>query len=113
MKKNNLTYIILTCLLTACTESNIKGTEDIEVVPINLNNISDINELVDKIEMIPLETTHQSIVDGIKKIMYASKDSLFFILDKSNVISVFSETGKFCNNSENLIGNGPNNIILL
>lgn len=107
MKKINLVYIISICFLIACTNSNLKGTEEIEVVSVNLNKNSDINELVDKIEMIPLETTRQSLVDGIKKIMYARKDSLFLILDKRNVISVFTETGKFCNNSEDLIGNGP------
>lgn len=106
--KRIIYFIVLASLFVACVRSHReKKTGKMEVVPVNMNRTSTTNNIIDKIEMIPLETTDQSLIDGVRKIMYAEEEGLFLVVDKRNVISIFTDAGEFYANSESLMGDAP------
>ena len=77
----------------------------------NINKIEtpSMYDLFSKIEIIPLETTKESLIKEISKLVFY--DNKYYILDYPlSKIFVFDEMGKFLFNIDNR-GNGPNEYV--
>lgn len=96
--------IMTISFLLSCTPVKNK---DIEIIPIDLDEISTNCTMIKKIDLIPLETSEKGLIDEIRKIMYIPDLKKFVIKDKNNVISIFTEDGFFCLNSQDLMGDAP------
>jgi hypothetical protein len=80
-----------------------------EKIPVDISNISlnNLNDIFEKIELIPLETKDsESLIGRIDQFIYV-KDRYFILRDVHQRIFVFDEKGVFISNSSKMIGTGP------
>lgn len=93
-------YIFITMLLFACSNEKTNGT--VEVQKIDLSDLSftsslKLSSFAESVEVIPLETTSQSLIGEIRKIYY--RNGRYYMLVTSGLSNaralVFSEQGKF------------------
>lgn len=101
--------------LLSCRQTNKYTNSDVDVININVDNISEYIDLSPIIEdnatIVQLETTDDCLISEIKKVVYHS-DNLF-VSDKLNQkIYRFSSSGSFLN-SIGKIGNGPGEYVSL
>ncbi len=98
MKLNRLLYIVLSLILTvACSKETQKKKNNEKVKIINFTDLEykEFSIKPEKIQFVDLETIENSLVGDITKIVI--RDSLLFVLDKNNNLSVFNLEGKFLN----------------
>lgn len=91
-----LTYFFSLLLITACSSSGYDTHGGVEIDLIALDRHVESNIRLDSLTYIPLETTGESLLESISKIIF--KNQKFYILDNqqgNNGLFVFSETGKF------------------
>ncbi len=108
MRQNRLLYIIVLLLIltAACSKETQKKKNNEKVKTINFTDLEykEFTIKPEKIQFIDLETTENSLVGDITKIVI--RDSLLFVLDKNNNLFVFNLEGKFLNRIGH-IGQGP------
>jgi hypothetical protein len=102
--------IIFTMLIFSCKneKKNIEET-NVEEISIDMSDISkvNLNDLFEKIELTPLETTNtESLIGSINQMIYV-KDKYFIFKDQMQQILVFDNTGTFVANSSKRFGAGP------
>ncbi len=102
--KNILLYTALCVTITSCATAI---EENVERIPVNLGSTSNQKGFIKEIEMIPLETSNEILIDRIKEIISIPEDSSFIIVDKRNLISIFGENGRFYANSQKIKGDAP------
>lgn len=96
-------YILLCIAAFGCSESNTAeqeniGTASAEVMEIELKDMERQlidSSLVKSVTYIPLETTAESLIGEVDKLLY--KNGQYFVIDKSTSksIFVFNEEGKY------------------
>lgn len=116
MKKTIVSLISVAILLCSCSKKEHREQiTTFEKVTVDMKQIvtGTMNELFDKIELLPLETTDSVLVGNILSYIYV-KDKYHIVVDRRFVINVFDTNGKCIGNSGNVIGNGPEeyNILL-
>ena len=82
-----VSLITLSILICACSVNNKNLPDGIEVIPVEIDEVSqDASSFLEKIEIVPLETTHLSFIDVIKSSTIKVRIYLQFI----PVIKLFS-----------------------
>lgn len=78
------------------------------MIPVDIHNVShDASSFIEKIEIVPLETTDASLVGSFRKTMYDKNMDIYAILNKNQVVSTFSGNGSFIATSKDIKGEGP------
>ena len=107
---NYINYIILTlCLFfISCNKQKIQDA-NITSVSIDLEKCKDLKleNFVEKMEIIPLETDSFCLLDQYDKIIYYEDIETYLIIDKQQIVSLFNKEGKFIANSSRCRGKGP------
>lgn len=109
MKK--LFYLLLIICMISCNgRQNNKASKPTETIPVDLsiNETSKMNEVIEKIELIPLQTDTNCLVSAYDKVEYSKELDMYMLLDKRMVVSLFGGDGTFLGDSKNHIGDGPN-----
>ena len=110
MKNTQITFICLYLfLIFGCSEKLDKRDINALIVNINPDQAAPLklNSWVKRIDVIPLETTKESVLTGCYKII--DFNSRFYIQDqRQHTIFVFSNAGKFVFSTKHLKGKGPN-----
>jgi hypothetical protein len=109
MNTRTILFIAFLLIFGGCKQNKSQETDDsgINIKVGSENYLDQVNysSIFDKVEYVKLETTEESLIGSISKIMYAKNQ--FFILDKQQrALLVFSDTGKFLWKI-NKQGNGP------
>jgi hypothetical protein len=105
-------YIIaISILLTfiSCRNFNSKKTTPENILRIEISGkvSSEVSDILERIEIIPLVTDSASILDPYATVRYCKENNLLLILDYKMVLSLFKGDGSFIANSRDLIGQGP------
>ena len=111
-KNYNYFIVILFALLSSisCTRSARDFDKGSNIIGVDLDTIQyqpSIKDLFEKVEIIPLETKKESIIEsssGLKHQVY--KDRHYILSTKQNKLFVFERKGSFVKTIEK-IGNGP------
>ena len=85
--------------------NSITGTEI--CIDMSSSKKIDMNTIIEKIELIPLETNDSSLIGNLNNILYI-KDRYFMTFDRRFRIIVFDQEGNYVSNSKNAEGQGPN-----
>lgn len=105
-----ISYIILSlCLLfISCNEQKIQDT-NITSISIDLEECKDLKleNFVEKMEIIPLETDSFCLLDQYDKITYYEDIETYLIIDRQQIVSLFDKNGEFIANSSTCRGKGP------
>jgi hypothetical protein len=108
----NICIVLIFFLLTSCIGQKKEKKKSINSKPIVELNISnelfdenkDYSSLVGSIEVIKLETNVNSLIGGIRKVVF--QNNRFYILDGSQVLYLFNEIGNYLNKLDKR-GKGP------
>ena len=108
-KKIIFTSIFIGLNLLSCNSKKEEYDSEIEIIPVNLNRIESapMTEIIEKIEIIPLETNDDCLISMYSKVVYYKEIELFVIVDNKNVVFLFTKEGKFVTNSKHAQGLGP------
>lgn len=94
-------YFLVLSLITGC----VRSTAPAERLCCDIGSAETMDLPLSGVKYIPLETTDESLVGRIKKVIY--HDHLFFIYDKSwESVFVFVDDGSFVQKIDRM-GNGP------
>lgn len=107
-----LYIIILACFISCKTE--MANEKPLTQVSIDLSTANPINlELIcSQIELIPLETTKESLISSPGRIILYNNH--FYIRDRvQHILFKFDVNGRFCLSSKNLKGEGPGKYLSL
>jgi hypothetical protein len=114
MKKfKNLIYLFLV-FVVSCHDNKKETDGAIETLSIDVDKISavDFSELFTEIEIVPLETSEESLLGNSIKYAYNEKLNCYFIFDRQQeTLFCFDENGKFQFSSAHLKGSGPGEYI--
>jgi len=108
MTQKFLTVLSVVLLFTACNSRNEGDIEKI-IVDLGKTRIEKLEDIIEKIDTISLETTPTSLIGSITK-TFLCNDKIFIWDSKQNKLSVFSEKGAFLNNI-GMKGRGGNEFI--
>lgn len=95
-------------LLFACnTKTEINN--DLEIIPVDMAQdvAQNMTEVIEKVELVPLETNPDCLLNGYNKLTYCEELDMYILLDKKLVVSLFSGNGRFISNSKLKQGEGP------
>ena len=108
MRKIIYIYLIPYLLLLSCQNTTYQE----QVQCIDYDNLSNGDFIIKEIEYVPLETTDQSLLGSIKKVLF--KNNKFYILDTSenNGVYIFDRKGRFLS-AINKQGEAPDEYIEL
>ena len=100
--------IVLMLIFCACSSEHSKMAVDIERIPVEVHKVtSDASLFIEKIEIVPLETTDSSLISGYKKTIYDKNMDIYAIYGKKQVVQTFSGKGEFIGSSRKMKGEGP------
>ena len=106
MKK--IVIILFFLMIFSCTSDRPALPEDVEIIPVDMHaEASDLSSFVEKIELVPLETTDSSLLGGYRKVLYDKETDVYAIYDKYQVVHTFKGDGGFIASSANVQGDGP------
>lgn len=95
-------------LMYACGNKNQVNVENLEIIPIDVNQVSvDASSFFEKMEIVPLETNDSSLFKSYQKMMYSQELDLYAILDNNFSVYLFSGDGRFIASSAKARGDGP------
>lgn len=95
-------------IVCVCSSKPSKTAVDIERIPVEVSNAtSDASSFIEKIEIIPLETTDSSLMSGYRKTIYDKNMDIYAIYGKDQVVQTFSGKGEFIGSSRKMKGDGP------
>lgn len=103
-----LKYISIVLISLAALNCRNEGTISYNSIQINPDKAKPINlnELFERIELIPLETTTESLIASCNKLV--EHNSKYFILDlNQHTVIAFNNQGKFLFNTKSFRGFGP------
>lgn len=111
MKVINL--IILSAFIVSACSTNKKIPDEIERIFIDVDNVTqDASSLIEKIEIVPLETNDSSLLYRIEKIIYDKKMDIYAIYTGDQIVYTFWGDGKYISNSRGVKGQGPKEYIM-
>lgn len=97
---------ISSLLLFSCTRKPINEEKSLVNVDISNCRIPEAKEVLERIDLIPLETSEGTILAEINSISLVS-NKYFIVIDYRMNVSLFDLSGKFISNSSKAIGTGP------
>ena len=104
--KKWLFFLPVFYILFSCSTSD-SSRDAIETVSIDITNLSTHNNMIERMEVFPLETGEESQLDMIRKIIYLKEEKIYIIEDNSWRLFLFTEDGKFLRHSGSVYGEGP------
>ncbi len=108
MKK--IIFAILAIFLYGCTPKTEKSTDILSLNEYLNNKEVNIAEYIDDVYVVPLETTDESLIGSLKKVIITADNIVVFHNDTyATGIVIFDKQGRFVSNIS--IGEGPNDII--
>lgn len=103
-----ITYYLLLLLLISNACDNKVDDKSIEIIPVDMSKLSDdYSNFIDRIEIIPLETTNESVFKSARKVIYNKEMNMYGVLDDRFIAYLFSGDGHFIASSEKAQGDGP------
>jgi len=119
MKVDKCLFLIAVMFFASCKEglksdaSMLKVSESNQRIEINIDvktDILGINELIDSVSFIPLETSNECLIGEIDKIIY--HESKYYILDchSAKTLFCFDSSGHFLRKIGK-VGNGPGEFV--
>ena len=109
MKKIFYTLFCILTSISSCQNHQQAEISTIETINVHIDNKNSILNLIDDIEIIPLQTDTNCLISTFDKLEYYKDSELYLIFDNRQVISLFSKDGHFISNSQSMIGDGPQN----
>lgn len=108
----NICIILFLFFITSCLEHKEEKNKLINpqpIVKLDISNVlfnknSDYSNFIGSVEVVKLETNANSLIGNIRKIEF--QNNKFYILDRSEVLFIFDETGNYLNKL-NKKGKGP------
>lgn len=112
MKK--ISIIILLIVVYACSESENKLSEGIEIIPVDVHKaIGDASSFIEKIELVPLETNDSSLFFRCNKVIYDKNTDIFAIYTSDQIVYTFTGEGQYIDNSKKVHGRGPKEYMMV
>ena len=106
--------ITLSILICACSVNNKNLPDGIEVIPVEIDEVSqDASSFLEKIEIVPLETNDSSIFHRCNKVIYDQSSDLFAIYTSDQIVFTFSGNGQYIANSKKMKGQGPEDYVMV
>jgi hypothetical protein len=103
-------FFLLLIFFVSCNNNKKEAVDTTDTLSIDLDKISSVNfsDLFTKIEIVPLETSDESLLGGRLNWYYNEKENDYFSFDiQQEIMYCFDENGKFKFSSEHLKGAGP------
>lgn len=92
--KNKYIFIIILILLWGCKKNINKSNDDLpSIYPLELSNVTKLDQYIDSIQIIPLETTEKSYITHIRKMLITPTGN--FIIQDPGGIFAFDNQGKY------------------
>lgn len=105
---NKTGLVLLLTIIYGCTPSKQNLTVEIETIPVTVDNVSvNISSFIEKIEIIPLETSDSSLTQIGKKVIYNKEMDMYAIYTRDQIVFTFTGDGHFIANSKKMQGQGP------
>ena len=105
---NNIVIILGVAIAGACSLDNSERNNEIENIPIELQEVSsDVSSFIEKIEIVPLETNDSSLIGAYRKAMYDKDMDIYAMYGRDQIVVTFSGDGKFIGSSKKMKGEGP------
>ena len=109
-----VSLITLSILICACSVNNKNLPDGIEVIPVEIDEVSqDASSFLEKIEIVPLETNDSSIFHRCNKVIYDQSSDLFAIYTSDQIVFTFSGNGQYIANSKKMKGQGPEDYVMV
>lgn len=106
--------ITLSIIICACSVNNKNLPDGIEVIPVEIDEVSqDVSSFLEKIEIVPLETNDSSLFYRCNKVIYDKSTDLFVIYTSDQIIYTFSGNGQYIANSKKMKGQGPEDYVMV
>jgi hypothetical protein len=110
MKANLILSVFILIFSLSCKESSKTDEKTIKIDLTKVDNPS-CGDIFSKIEIIPLETSPNCLINGIEKNVFFR--GRYYLMDRDELsVLVFDEKGKFCFKIKN-IGEGPGEYTML
>ena len=102
-------FILTVIVVCACSQrNNNTSVADIEVIPVNLDSVTqDVSSFIEKIEIVPLETNDSSLIPGIDRVRYDKKTDIYALFTRDQEVFTFKGNGEYIANSKKMKGQGP------
>jgi len=109
MKIIRIASLLLGLSLLACTSKTAEYDSDVEFIQVHLNKSKStmMEEIIERIELIPLETNNDCLLHMYNKMAYYKELGIYAILDINYDTYLFSDDGKYISNSIAARGPGP------
>ena len=109
-----VSLITLSILICACSVNNKNLPDGIEVIPVEIDEVSqDASSFLEKIEIVPLETNDSSLFHRCNKVLYDKRTDMFVIYTSDQIIYTFSGNGQYVANSKKMKGQGPEDYVMV
>lgn len=106
--RKGILYAILLLNAWACVNMETSLPDNVERIPVDVHaKESDVTSFIEKIEIIPLETTDSSLFHKCTKSIYDKEMNLFTIYTRQQDVFTFTGEGKFIGSSMKYKGGGP------
>lgn len=90
-----LLFVSFLVLFGSCTHSNKASMKNDEVVNLDKENSVSLYDMFSKVEIIPMETTDETVMGYPPKKMLVNDGQFYFLAQKAQVICQFDENGRF------------------
>lgn len=101
---NKICKFLLASTMTICMACNSSTEKTTETITVDLDNTIEYNELVSKIELVPLDFTEDAYMANVNRCTL-NKDHYMFV-DSKDIIYFFDKDGHLVSNSRKVFGNG-------
>lgn len=101
---------IYSILLVACQQSNNSDC-NVDIISVE-NSVRNDLSFLEKIEIIPLETSSNSLIKNIKKMKYIKELDSYLILDTRQIVFLFDKNGNLKFSSYGKRGNGAEEYLM-
>ena len=106
--------IVLSIIICACSTNNKSLLSGIEIIPVEVDEVSqDVSLFLEKIEIVPLETNDSSLFHRCNKVLYDKRTDMFVIYTSDQIIYTFSGNGQYVANSKKMKGQGPEDYVMV
>lgn len=104
---------ILTILVLAISCTERESRENITNICYSENEDLSMRDFIERIEVVPLETDSMNLIDQYQKIEFYDDFGGYLIVDKRQIVYLFSKDGSFISSSHNCQGGGSNQYNIL
>lgn len=109
MNKIKVLFSLWCIVFSACSSHKKGGADGVERIRVDVHSpTSDLSSFVEKMEIVPLETTDSSLLHHFDKLVYNKEMDMFAITTRDQTVFTFSGDGSFIGSSARMQGEAPN-----